>query len=401
MGMGFRNLNCDNIASIPIFLAGSTTYNNKIPTGSPLTTIAKVLLAATSTTCLSRSPSNAIGSMNTHLMYPTQATKGKEEERKTKENLQTHSLTQGLKFFKKAGKNKPIYQVLECTVEDVEEVKVLVKILPIFACTIMFNCCLAQLSTFSVEQAVTMDTKVGSLKVPPASLLVFPILFIIILAPLYDHLIIPFARKATKTEMGISHLQIGGYRVALQYLFLGSADLFTLAGLLEFFFTEAPARIRSLAMAQSWASLAMGYYLSSVLVLVVSSITGTSKNTPWLSGSNLNHYHLERFYWLMPSGSREAFSQKREKEPRLYVNTTVKLIETEEELIYNIRLEAHMEVHVGSIDEEDDEQGIAHMIEHVAFLGNKKREKLLGTGARSNAYTDFHHTAFTFRKQSE
>ncbi|KAL0425212.1 UNVERIFIED_CONTAM: Stromal processing peptidase, chloroplastic [Sesamum radiatum] len=39
-----------------------------------------------------------------------------------------------------------------------------------------------------------------------------------------------------------------------------------------------------------------------------------------------------------------------------------------------------MEVHVGSIDEEDDEQGIAHMIEHVAFLGSKKREKLLGTG---------------------
>lgn len=60
----------------------------------------------------------------------------------------------------------------------------------------------------------------------------------------------------------------------------------------------------------------------------------------------------------------------------------------------NYRFEAHMEVHVGSIDEEDDEQGIAHMIEHVAFLGSKKREKLLGTGARSNAYTDFHHTVF-------
>lgn len=61
---------------------------------------------------------------------------------------------------------------------------------------------------------------------------------------------------------------------------------------------------------------------------------------------------------------------------------------------WKFRFEAHMEVHVGSIDEEDDEQGIAHMIEHVAFLGSKKREKLLGTGARSNAYTDFHHTVF-------
>lgn len=62
--------------------------------------------------------------------------------------------------------------------------------------------------------------------------------------------------------------------------------------------------------------------------------------------------------------------------------------------IPSYRFEAHMEVHVGSIDEEEDEQGIAHMIEHVAFLGSKKREKLLGTGARSNAYTDFHHTVF-------
>ena len=53
-----------------------------------------------------------------------------------------------------------------------------------------------------------------------------------------------------------------------------------------------------------------------------------------------------------------------------------------------------MEMHVGSVDEADNEQGIAHMIEHVAFLGSKKREKLLGTGARSNAYTDFHHTVF-------
>lgn len=62
--------------------------------------------------------------------------------------------------------------------------------------------------------------------------------------------------------------------------------------------------------------------------------------------------------------------------------------------LFDFRFEAHMEVHAGSIDEEDDEQGIAHMIEHVAFLGSKKREKLLGTGARSNAYTDFHHTVF-------
>ena len=58
------------------------------------------------------------------------------------------------------------------------------------------------------------------------------------------------------------------------------------------------------------------------------------------------------------------------------------------------RFEAHLEVHAGSVDEGQDEQGIAHLVEHVTFLGSKKREGLLGTGARSNAYTDFHHTVF-------
>eukprot|EP00798_Chlamydomonas_sp_ICE-L_P019762 gene19762-26456_t len=47
------------------------------------------------------------------------------------------------------------------------------------------------------------------------------------------------------------------------------------------------------------------------------------------------------------------------------------------------RFEAHLEIH-----------GVAHFVEHVTFLGSKKRESLLGTGARANAYTDFHHTVF-------
>ena len=48
----------------------------------------------------------------------------------------------------------------------------------------------------------------------------------------------------------------------------------------------------------------------------------------------------------------------------------------------------------GSKDERPDEQGMAHLVEHVTFLGSTKRENLHGTGARSNAYTDFHHTVF-------
>lgn len=105
--------------------------------------------------------------------------------------------------------------------------------------------------------------------------------------------------SATLAAGAVVPLPISFLWVALQYLFLGSADLFTLAGMMDFFFTEAPVSMRSLATALSWASLAMGYYFSSVLVSVVNGITKAFAEKPWLSGSNLNHYHLERFYWLM------------------------------------------------------------------------------------------------------
>ena len=69
------------------------------------------------------------------------------------------------------------------------------------------------------------------------------------------------------------------------------------------------------------------------------------------------------------------------------------------------RFEAHLEMHVGSVDERADEQGLAHLVEHVTFLGSKKRDAWLGSGTRGNAYTDFHHTVFhvhspTYNKDS-
>ncbi|KAK6116472.1 hypothetical protein DH2020_049765 [Rehmannia glutinosa] len=300
-----------------------------------------VLIASMLNTCMPRSTSNAIASMS-----PSPSPTPLSDEQVTKQNNKAitespspQSPSQSLKFLNRAVVNKPACRILKCSVQQLEDVKIVLKILPIFGCTIMLNCCLAQLSTFSVQQAATMDTKLGSLKVPPASLPVFPVVFIMILAPIYDHVIIPFARRVTKSETGVTHLQRIGiglvlsiiamavaalveikrkkvatdsnlldsdkplpitfFWIAFQYLFLGSADLFTLAGLLEFFFTEAPFSMRSLATALSWASLAMGYYLSTVIVSIVNSVTGDSKHQAWLSGENLNDYHLERFYWLM------------------------------------------------------------------------------------------------------
>ena len=298
----------------------------------------QVLVAASLSGCFNKNSSSAVVNMNSSPsnLFSARNEGGKEDGIANKERQVP---TNTLKCLNRALENNPMCPSIKCTVEEVEDVKIVLKVLPIFGCTIMLNCCLAQLSTFSVEQAATMNTKIGSLKVPPSSLPFFPVLFILILAPVYDHIIIPFARKATKTEMGVSHLQRIGIGlvlsivamavaavvevkrkrvathsglldaepplpitflwIAFQYLFLGSADLFTLAGLLEFFFTEAPSSMRSLATSLSFASLAVGYYLSTAIVSIVNSVTGNTSHRPWLSGPNFNHYQLDRFYWLM------------------------------------------------------------------------------------------------------
>lgn len=37
---------------------------------------------------------------------------------------------------------------------------------------------------------------------------------------------------------------------------------------------------------------------------------------------------------------------------------------------------------------------MAHLLEHIVYMGNKHRYRLSGTGSRTNAYTDFQHTVF-------
>lgn len=58
------------------------------------------------------------------------------------------------------------------------------------------------------------------------------------------------------------------------------------------------------------------------------------------------------------------------------------------------RIESYLEVLSGSVAEEDNQQGMAHLLEHVLFMGNDKRRLLRGAGIRCNAFTDFHHTVY-------
>lgn len=222
-----------------------------------------------------------------------------------------------------------------CTVTKVEEVKILTRMMPIIASTILMNTCLAQLQTFSVQQGYRMNRHFGSFEVPAPSVPVIPLLFMCILIPIYDFVFVPFARKITNHPSGITQLQRVGVGLVLsiismgiaalveikrkhqslknplepihvfwlsfQYGIFGIADMFTLVGMLEFFYKEAPAGMRSLSTSFTWISLSFGYYLSSVFVDIINSVTKrfSQSKKGWLAGQDLDQNNLQLFYWFL------------------------------------------------------------------------------------------------------
>ncbi|KAI3866013.1 hypothetical protein MKX03_019538 [Papaver bracteatum] len=222
-----------------------------------------------------------------------------------------------------------------CTITQVEEVKILARMFPILASTIIMNTCLAQLQTISVQQGIIMDLHLGSFVVPAPSIPVIPLVFMSILIPLYQFIFVPFARKITKHPSGITQLQRVGVGLVLsavsmavaavvevkrrnqaihnppkpislfwlsfQYGIFGIADMFTLVGLLEFFYKEASAGMRSLSTSFTWLSLSIGCFLSSVLVEIINAVTKhfTKRKEGWLFGLDLNKCNADLFYWFL------------------------------------------------------------------------------------------------------
>ncbi|XP_027161400.1 protein NRT1/ PTR FAMILY 4.5-like isoform X1 [Coffea eugenioides] len=221
-----------------------------------------------------------------------------------------------------------------CTVTQVEEVKVLTRMLPIIASTIILNTCMAQLQTFSVTQGYYMNRLLGSFEVPAPSVPVIPLVFISILIPIYEFFFVPFARKITNHPSGVTQLQRVGVGLVLsvvsmtvagfvevkrknhdltygkpvhvvwlsfQYGIFGIADMFTLVGLLEFFYKEAPVGMRSLSTSFTWLTQSFGYFLSSIFVDIINSVTRrtTHSKRGWLDGKLLDENHLDYFFWFL------------------------------------------------------------------------------------------------------
>ncbi|XP_039030375.1 protein NRT1/ PTR FAMILY 7.1-like [Hibiscus syriacus] len=94
-----------------------------------------------------------------------------------------------------------------CTVTQVEEAKCVLKMLPIWLCTIMYSVIFTQMASLFVEQGDVMASKLGDFRIPAASMSAFDICSVLIWTGVYRHVVIPLARRLSNNPKGLTELQ--------------------------------------------------------------------------------------------------------------------------------------------------------------------------------------------------
>ena len=106
-----------------------------------------------------------------------------------------------------------------CTVTQVEEVKLLARVMPVWCSTLVFMVTVQQMSTFFLRQGISMDQSMGpNFSIPPASLELACVVTSLTLIPLYDQYIVPYVRRLTGNERGFSLLQRMGVGLVITVL---------------------------------------------------------------------------------------------------------------------------------------------------------------------------------------
>ncbi|KAI3457352.1 hypothetical protein Pfo_014015 [Paulownia fortunei] len=302
------------IIAVGILLCGTPLYRFRRPQGSPLTVIWRVLYLAWKKRSLSYPP------------QPTMLNEYYNAKVPHTEKLRCLEKAAILDDNAMANENKSNTRIVS-TVTQVEEVKMVIMLLPIWSTCILFWTVYSQMNTFTIEQATFMNRKVKNFEIPAGSFSFFLFITILLFTSLNERVFVPIARKITHTVQGITCLQrvgiglafsiIGMVAAALvekkrresfvhdnikitafwlvpQFFLVGAGEAFAYVGQLEFFIREAPERMKSMSTGLFLSTLSMGYFVSSLLVSLVDKAT----NGRWLM-SNLNRGKLENFYWML------------------------------------------------------------------------------------------------------
>ncbi|KAA0061599.1 hypothetical protein IC582_011911 [Cucumis melo] len=312
--------------AILIFLCGTKRYRYKKSMGSPIVHIFQVIVAAINKRSMELQ-------LNATLLYEDSAATSRIDHTNQFQFLDKAAIVAEGDFEKSVSSAPNPWKL--CSVTRVEEVKMMMRLLPVWATTIIFWTTYAQMITFSVVQASTMERSLGNFKIPAGSLTVFFVAAILITLAFYDRLIMPLWKK-WKGQPGFTNLQriaiglilstFGMAAAALvemkrlsvakavgistatlplsvfllipQFFLVGSGEAFIYTGQLDFFITQSPKGMKTMSTGLFLTTLSLGFFVSSFLVAVVKRVTGSMDGQGWLA-DNINYARLDCFYGLL------------------------------------------------------------------------------------------------------
>ncbi|KAJ7951745.1 Protein NRT1/ PTR FAMILY 1.2 [Quillaja saponaria] len=321
------------LATIFFFIA-SALYVKAKASSSLLTGFAQVLVAAFKNRKLTLPPQNSDGIGVYHHQ----------------KDSKLHAPTDKIRFLNKANviKNPELDIAPDgsvsnpwsfCTIEQVEELKTLIKVIPIWSTGIMMSVNHSQ-GSFPLLQAKTMDRHVtSSFQIPPGSFVMFMIFSPIIWILLYDRVLLSLASKirgkpvriSTKNRIGIGlfisclsivasalvemvrrrkaikegHLNNPQALVNMSAMWLvphhalgGIAEAFNRIGQNEFYYSEFPETMSSISVAITGLSGAASCLITSFILNIVNDVTSRGGKESW-SSDNINKGHYDRYYWVL------------------------------------------------------------------------------------------------------
>lgn len=222
-----------------------------------------------------------------------------------------------------------------CTVTDVEETKLMLRIFPIWLAVIFPSTLLTQSATLFVKQGMTLHRNIGpNFEIPAASIGFFLQLSMLLSLVFYDRILVPVCRRFTGNPRGITILQRMGIGMIIytidmgvaaitemkrldvikshgladdanaivprsifillpQFGLMGIAETFLEVAKLEFFYDQAPESMQSLGTSLYAASLGVGAFLNSVILTVVNNVTGRKGHQSWI----LDNVNASRFHY--------------------------------------------------------------------------------------------------------
>ncbi|XP_075480295.1 protein NRT1/ PTR FAMILY 2.11-like [Primulina tabacum] len=230
------------------------------------------------------------------------------------------------------------------SVQQVEEAKCIIRVIPIWLSGMIYYIILALMQTYPVFQSLQCDRRLsaGNFKIPAASYNVFTMATLTLWIPIYDRIIVPFLRRITGKEEGITMLQrvgfgiflgvltmvvsgvvedhrrtlavtrptlgvvaqkgtvssMSGYWLVPQLALAGISEAFAVIGEIEFFYKQFPENMRSFAAAFLFSGFAISSYITSFLISVVHKATRVRGNGNWLE-EDLNKGRLDYFYYMI------------------------------------------------------------------------------------------------------